>query len=283
MYKKFAQLSDDAWLEVLKKTISNNIVEGVQFPQFPDEAVQILFTSHKWDAALEEAFAFYKIVKQSCSTHGERIGLSTKYLDFGVGWGRIARMFLRDLYEKNIYGLDVTPEILETCKKIMPVGEYSLSEPRGTLPYSDSYFNLATAFSVFSHLSADSGDHWIKELHRVMKPGGIVVVTTLSKSFITLCRDVALNPDSSDWAKMMASYVYSSYPNWRELLADFPGDELLYLSSGGGFDTMAASDYGWAMVSKKYAQKQWGEWFEIVDFIDDPSILAQACITMKRK
>jgi len=283
MYKKFAQLSDEAWLEVLKKSINNKIVDGVQFPQFPDEDVQVLFTSHKWDAALDEAFSFYKKVKQSGGLYGIKVGSDTKYLDFGVGWGRIARMFLRDLNEKNIYGVDVTPEILETCKKIMPVGEYSLSEPRGTLPYSDSYFDLVTAFSVFSHLSADSGLHWIGELHRVMKPGGIAVVTTLSNSFISLCREVASNPESSDWAKMMASYIYQSYPNWKELFNNFPDDELLYLSSGGGFDTMAASDYGWAMVSREYAEKRWGEWFEIVDFIDDPNLIAQACITMKRR
>ncbi len=283
MYQKFAQLSDDAWLEILKKSINNSLVDGVQFPQFPDEAVQVLFTSHKWDAALDEAFSFYKKVKQSCGVNGRKIDLSTKYLDFGVGWGRIARMFLRDLNQENLYGLDVTPEILRICKQIMPIGKYSLSEPRGLLPYSDSYFDLVTAFSVFSHLSEDSGTHWIRELHRVVKSGGIVVATTLSNSFIALCREVATNPSSSDWAKMMASYVYQSYPNWKELFNQFPADELLYLSSGGGFDTMNSNDYGWAMVSKEYAQKQWGEWFEVVDFIDDPNVLPQACITLRRR
>jgi ubiquinone/menaquinone biosynthesis C-methylase UbiE len=283
MYEKFKTLSDDAWLAVLKRSISEQTIDGVKFPGFPDEATQVLFTSHKWDAALDEAFTFFKIAKNASQDFDKPLGPNTRYLDFGVGWARIVRMFLKDLSAANISGVDVTPEILGVCKSLMPVGEFKLCQPRGRLDFADSSFDLVTAFSVFSHLSPDNGKHWLRELQRVVRPGGLVVITTLSSSFVALCRDVATNPESSDWARMMAASVTSSYPDWKTRLADFPKDELLYLSSGGGFDSMGTDDYGWAMVQESYARKQWGELFEVVEFRDDPNVLAQAYMTLRRK
>jgi hypothetical protein len=46
---------------------------------------------------------------------------------------------------------------------------------------------------------------------------------------------------------------------------------------------MGTNDYGWAMVQEPYARKQWSEWFEVVEFRDDPKVLAQAFMTLRRK
>jgi ubiquinone/menaquinone biosynthesis C-methylase UbiE len=283
MYEKFNCISDDAWLDILKRSISEQMIDGVLFPGFPDEATQVLFTSRKWEAALDEAYQFYKIVKKSAEKYDMPLSMSTRYLDFGVGWGRIVRIFLKDLSSSNISGVDVTPQILEICKSLMPVGVFKLSEPRGKLDFSNEAFDLVTAFSVFSHLSQENGKHWLREIHRVIRPGGLLVLTTLSYSFVALCQNVASNPDSSEWAKQMAASVTNSYPDWKTRLVDFPKDEMLYLSSGGGFDSMGADDYGWAMVQESFARKEWGEWFELVEFRDDPQMLAQAYMTLRRK
>jgi len=58
---------------------------------------------------------------------------------------------------------------------------------------------------------------------------------------------------------------------------------VLYLSSGGGFDSMGTDDYGWAMVQERYAREQWSEWFEVIEYRDDPEVLVQAYITLQRK
>jgi ubiquinone/menaquinone biosynthesis C-methylase UbiE len=283
MYEIFETLSDEAWLELLKRSIAEQTIEGVQFPGFPDEATQVLFTSTKWEAALDEAYLFYKIVKNASQAFAKPLGRDTRYLDFGIGWARITRMFLKDVSPANICGVDVTPEILSVCKALMPVGEYKLCQPRGRLDYDDESFDLVTAYSVFSHLSPENGTHWLRELKRVVRRGGLIVLTTLPSSFVALCLDVANNPESSDWAKMLAKSVTNSYPDWKCRLPQFPKDELLYLPSGGGFDSMGADDYGWAMVQESYARKEWTEWFEIVEFRDDPRALAQAYMTLRRK
>lgn len=283
MFDRFRGIPDADWLKLLKRSIHEPVIDGVSFPGFPDEGTQVLFTSHKWDAALDEAYAFFQIAKSAAARAGRPLGPQTRYLDFGVGWGRIARLFLKDLDAANIEGVDVTPEILVECQRIMPVGRYTLCRPRGTLEFAEERFDLVTAFSVFSHLSADNGKHWLRELHRVMKPGALLVVTTLSRNFLAICRDVSANPESSDWARGMAASVTQAYPDWKTRLAQWPDDELLFLSSGGGFDTMGPADYGWAMVPEGYARKQWKEWFEVVEFRDDPKVLPQAHLTLRRR
>lgn len=283
MYKKFSNLSDFEWLELLKQSITKKIIRGVKFPGFPDEATQVLFTSHSYDAALNEAYEFYRMVKKSAQTFNEPIGQQTQYLDFGVGWGRIMRMFLKDLNPDNIYGVDITPEILTICQNLMTVGTLKLSKPHGSLDFTKETFDLVTAFSVFSHLSKDNGIHWIQEIHRVIKPAGLLIITTLSSSFVKLCLDVVKNPDSSEWAKQMAMSVNKSYPDHKSLLTNFPKDQLFYLSSGGGYDSMGHDDYGWAMVQEEFIRKQWSKWFDVVEFIDNPESLPQAYITLRRK
>jgi len=54
MYEKFTAIADDAWLALLKRSIAEQKIDGVLFPGFPDEATQVLFTSHKWETALDE-------------------------------------------------------------------------------------------------------------------------------------------------------------------------------------------------------------------------------------
>ena len=65
-------------------------------------------------------------------------------------------------------------------------------------------------------------------------------------------------------------------------MSNFPEGEVLYLSSGGGFDTMADDDYGWAMLPREYIEKNWGEYFEVLDYVDDSSKLPQSYVVLKK-
>jgi len=283
MHKSFSHVSDQDWLALLKRSIREPIIDGVQFPGFPDEGTQVLFTSQKWEAALDEAFNFFQVTKAACRDHGAPLTSRTRYLDFGVGWGRITRMFLKDVAPATVHGVDVTPEILEKCKAIMPTGSYTACAPGGRLEFPDGSFDLVTAFSVFSHLSPANGLHWLRELRRVMRPGAIAVLTTLAPSFVQLCKDVARNPTASDWHKGMAAAVCAAYPDWSRQLDRLPKDEVLYLASGGGFASMAPSDYGWAMVPPDYARKHWGQWFEILEYQGNEKAFPQAYFVLRAK
>ena len=282
-FAQFANLPDADWLALLKRSIKEPEIQGAKFPGFPDESTQVLFTSLKWDTALDEAYAFYRVAKAGLARWSKPLSRSSHYLDFGVGWGRIARLFLKDVDGQNIHGVDVTPQILGICQSLMPVGNYTPVEPRGPLNLEPNSCDLATAFSVFSHLSPESGLHWMEQLHKVLKPGGILVVTTLSRSFVELCKGVMASPDASDWHRGMADHVRNGMPDWKEKLQRFPTDQFLYLPAGGGFTTMAPQDYGWAMVPEAWARKNWSKWFDVREYVDDSKVMAQAYFVLQRK
>jgi 2-polyprenyl-3-methyl-5-hydroxy-6-metoxy-1,4-benzoquinol methylase len=308
MYSSFTHLTDDQWLKTIEKSLSEDVINGVKFPGFPDSSSQILFTSLEKEAALKEASVFYQITKSSLNNYYLKKPLKDlKYLDFGCGWGRITRFWIKDIEPTNISGVDITPEILEVCKKIMTVGNYDLCTPYGKLTKEKEIFDFVTAFSVFSHLSEKNGLHWISEIHSSLKPGGLFVLTTLSSSFLDSSLACAENPERSDWHRHIAESVEISYPQWKtqfkqsfvkriasKILRKLFGinlsfnplnalnDEIYYLSTGGGFRNMPDKDYGWAMLSRQYIENKWGNLFEVLEFVDNEKILPQAYIILKK-
>src|SRR5690606_28551620 len=63
------------------------------------------------------------------------------------------------------------------------------------LSLPDASFDFIFAYSVFSHLNEASARHWMSEFHRVLRPGGVVAVTTRTRGFIRWCEDLRNMPN----------------------------------------------------------------------------------------
>jgi ubiquinone/menaquinone biosynthesis C-methylase UbiE len=279
----FAPLTDEEWHDVVVRSIVEPVIDGVRMPGFPDPAIQALYTSTQWEETLAEAFSFFRIAKGAAAAVGRPLHRDAKLLDFGVGWGRIARMFMKDIAGDNIYGVDVDPQILDLCRELMPSGHYSLTGNDEPLPFEDATFDVATAFSVFSHLSPKTHVVALNELHRVLRPNGLLVLTTLSRGFIDECYAATSNPESSDWARERAQLVSTTFPDWRTRLLAHEPSEFFYLPAGGGFEWTGPEHYGWSMITVEYAKEHWTDRFDIVDHIDDPSVFKQACFVLQKR
>jgi cyclopropane fatty-acyl-phospholipid synthase-like methyltransferase len=96
-------------------------------------------------------------------------------LDFGCGWGRVTRYFDRVL---DLWGVDVQEKAIAACRETIPFARFKQVEPLGPAPFADDAFDLVYAFSVFTHLSEQSHRIWLDELRRVLKPDGLLIVTT---------------------------------------------------------------------------------------------------------
>lgn len=117
-------------------------------------------------------------------------------LDVGSGSGRMAfalKGWLTGRYE----GFDIVPDAVEWCRRSITPGHpnfgFQLADirserynPRGTyeaanyrFPYGDAEFDFAFLTSVFTHLQRPAVENYLRELARVLRPGGRCFATYL--------------------------------------------------------------------------------------------------------
>jgi SAM-dependent methyltransferase len=105
----------------------------------------------------------------------------TRVLDFGCGAGRTLRQFLPEAKRAEFYGCDIdAPSIAWLATHLAPPLHVFESGESPSLPQSDGFFDLVYALSVFTHIS-DHWAGWLLELHRVLKPGGLLLATFLNE------------------------------------------------------------------------------------------------------
>jgi SAM-dependent methyltransferase len=99
-------------------------------------------------------------------------GTGRRLLDAGCGSGYWCHL----LAERGfvVHGVDASFGMLETAKEVGEATSLTLGDVRA-LPYGDATFDAAISIEVIRYLP--DPDRALRELHRVLKPGGIAVVT----------------------------------------------------------------------------------------------------------
>jgi len=97
--------------------------------------------------------------------------ISGTHLDIGSGTGNLIRR-IRQEYDVESRACDYTDEFMELEGIKVDVVDLN----RGTLPYPDGHFDVITFTEVAEHL--ENYRAIVREIHRVLKPGGVVVITT---------------------------------------------------------------------------------------------------------
>ena len=116
-----------------------------------------------------------RLLPPDWSWEGKRV------LDFGCGAGRTLRHFLTEAEHAEFHGCDIDgPSIDWLSEHFAPPFHVFRSGELPTLPQPDGYFDLVYAFSVFTHLT-DHWAGWMLELHRVLKPEGLLFATFLNE------------------------------------------------------------------------------------------------------
>jgi ubiquinone/menaquinone biosynthesis C-methylase UbiE len=93
-----------------------------------------------------------------------------RVLDVGCGKGRFARIFHEQAPEAEIWGLDISPEML----RHVPSGIHTRAGSMTELPFDDASFDAAYATESLEH--AVEIDKAVGEICRVLKPGGRIVI-----------------------------------------------------------------------------------------------------------
>jgi len=97
-------------------------------------------------------------------------------LDLGCGCGRVLRQWAQ-VKGPRFSGTDYNPAGIEWASANLKGLTLKTNELLPPLPFGDGEFDLVYAISVFTHLPEELQRPWIEELHRVIGPGGVLLLT----------------------------------------------------------------------------------------------------------
>lgn len=103
-------------------------------------------------------------------------------LDLGCGTGILFDMLRRKVGENgSVTGVDFSIEMAQKAHRNFPFANVNVVDADVTmLPFADSTFDMAVAFSAFPHFSDQQ--RAIDETHRILKPGSRFYIIHLSSS-----------------------------------------------------------------------------------------------------
>lgn len=90
-------------------------------------------------------------------------------LDVGCGTGRYA-----DIFHCNYFGIDSSKSNVDYAQKKHKRGLSVMDASR--LAFRDNMFHYAFVVGVFHHMDNDTATHAIREIKRVCRPGGTIVI-----------------------------------------------------------------------------------------------------------
>ena len=150
-------------------------MDEFEFDQFADE----YYEQHKANIAITgeapEFFAEYKVAELrklaiSRGLTGKRI------FDFGSGIGNSIPHFRRHFPDANLTCADVSSRSLDLSRTRYPGDEHYLQIIGYTIPAESNLYDLTFSVCVFHHIPHEEHVAWLRELHRITRPGGVIVV-----------------------------------------------------------------------------------------------------------
>ncbi len=264
---KWLAPSDTEWFDLMCESYKNPpaMFNKRYLPNFPPDDLQRNTTGKFGIETLEEAFFFYQDCLEAFRLLGKPIQPKHSLLDFGVGWGRVTRFFLRDVPQENLFGIDVMPEFVDICKTSFQSNNFIATKPFPPTPIPSKRFDFVIGYSVFSHLSEHACLQWMIEFSRILVPGGIAILTTRGRSFLDVCESLKGRNNLDGYQKSLST-LFDDFEAARRRYDDgqFVHSNIEGVSGGG---TMNSSFYGETLVPESYARRRYSEYFALKYFL----------------
>ncbi|MDD5145959.1 MAG: class I SAM-dependent methyltransferase [Candidatus Pacebacteria bacterium] len=149
---------------------------------------------------------------EDIKSFGKYVKDGDKVLDLGCGNGRLAELFFNKKAE--YIGVDNSEKLIEIAKKRYPQCKF-IASSAFNLPFSDNYFDEIFSLAVFHHIpSQEFRLQFLSEAKRVLKPGGLLILTVWN-----------LNPIQSiiigEWERARSFFKYLILKIFGQTKLDF--------------------------------------------------------------
>ncbi|HEY0331648.1 MAG TPA: class I SAM-dependent methyltransferase [Rhodopseudomonas sp.] len=170
-------------------------------------------------------------------------------LDFGVGSGRLARMFLG--FKGSYTGADIDHELVDWVGGALPWVTPLRTKERAALLCPDNSFDCVISVSVFTHMNEADSEFYLRELHRVTKPGACLLLTVHGRRALTRAETEARIFE-------MLSIPEAGMKEAMRRMAD-PG--FTFIIQPQGHLTTENYEYGISFTDEGYIRSRWSKFF----------------------
>jgi SAM-dependent methyltransferase len=117
-------------------------------------------------------------------------------LDLGCGAGRLLRHFRNEATEtRRFCGCDIDRESIDwLAANLSPPFEVACTSETPPLPWTNGTFDLIFGVSIFTHIT-DRWPDWLLEVHRLLAPGGLALLTFIGKGCYHVIAGEPWDPD----------------------------------------------------------------------------------------
>jgi SAM-dependent methyltransferase len=259
---KLRSFSDDFWFWL--NTIGYRVHPLVRelLSPLPADEIQIRLTGVAGDVSLLHAFNQYKIMKALLQKHDVYLDKLGKLLDFGCGYARLLRFFVKDTDPGKLYGTDINSEFVNWCRENTKFGHYYANDAFPPTVFEDKSFSFIFAFSVFTHLSENSHLIWMKEMNRLLEDGGFILFTIWNHPTKTI------------------DYHRRYFADYNQLIRDYESGKFCYDNTAYGGSTT----YAEALVPLSYIKEKWSRYFTFLDCVENhPHSPSQNHVLLRKK
>jgi SAM-dependent methyltransferase len=205
-------------------------------------------------------------IKTALAGIGVELGDFPKILDFGCGCARVLRWLPPDAPASEIHGCDIDEQAIAWNRANLPAMTFATNEAEPPLPYDDDTFDLILNHSVFTHIDERMQDLWLAELRRVLKPGGIALLSVHGPFAF------GLTEHASRFEGDMASIMRK----------EIERDGILYLSSDSYVGSSFPSFYHTTFHAPWYVFEHWAQWFTVRAYLPRADLSFQDIILLQR-
>ena len=154
-----------------------------------------------------------------------------RLLDVGCGTGRTLHQLARTHPAMRLHGVDLSPAYIRHARKrLADVAELTLAvENAEALPWADATFDAVTSVYLFHELPRRARRNVLREMLRVVRPGGLVVI-----------EDSAQLADSAELGGVLRGFPAEFH---EPFYADYLEDDLAAALAEVGFSVESAEPH----------------------------------------
>jgi SAM-dependent methyltransferase len=164
------------WQDRSRVWLPSDLRSFVGYPSDGTQLTRVQTWSEQKTVTLTGYTAF-RGLESLLAWHGVTPRAGVRLLDWGCGHGRVARHFIQNWPDAQISGADIDAENIAWCQANLPGGDFLTAPLWPPMAVPDQSFDAIFGLSVMTHLTEDVQQAWLGELHRILKPGGIALIS----------------------------------------------------------------------------------------------------------